>query len=176
MSHRPHLRNEISFTYVNEFIPLFSSAIGTTDVYDLFYQPVVKYGTILAIDERFNYETITSFSDDVEWICERAAHTRREYARETNGLPPESTAPKISGIPVFVANDLHDDIASRENVVQSLTEKIDQYQLCTDGEGYACDIGWRIPISRVLQNVKDPHEREGLLKKFFAAYVEFAVK
>lgn len=138
---------------------------------------LIDCDTMMAIDERFNYETITSFSDDdVEWICERAAYTRREYDRETNDPPPEATEPNISGIPVFVAIDLHDDIASREKVVQYLVERVDQHQYCPDGEGYACDIGWRLPIYRVLQNVRDPHEREDLLRKFFAAYVEFAMK
>jgi hypothetical protein len=47
LSHRPHLRNEISFTYVNEFIPLLSTALGTTNTYDLFSQRVVKYGELV---------------------------------------------------------------------------------------------------------------------------------
>lgn len=45
-SHKPHLRNEISFTYVKEFIRLFSM-VFEADVYDLFYQRVGKYGELV---------------------------------------------------------------------------------------------------------------------------------
>lgn len=46
-THRPHLRNEISSTYVKEFIRLFSTVLGTAVVYDLFYQRVEKYGELV---------------------------------------------------------------------------------------------------------------------------------
>jgi hypothetical protein len=45
-SNRPHLRNGISGVYVKEFIRLFSTVLGTADVYELFYQRVEKYGEL----------------------------------------------------------------------------------------------------------------------------------
>ena len=45
-SHKPHLRNEISSTYIKEFIRLFSM-VFEADVYDLFYQRVGKYGELV---------------------------------------------------------------------------------------------------------------------------------
>jgi hypothetical protein len=50
-SQRPHLRNGISLVYVREFVRLFSTVLGSVDVYELFYQRVKKYGELVRIGE-----------------------------------------------------------------------------------------------------------------------------
>lgn len=99
-----------------------------------------------------------------------------EYEQEMNGLSPEEMEPTIMGVPVFIANPRHEQPVSRESIIQYLLEKVEHQQLCPDGEDYACDIGWRIPLSRVLKNVGDGKERVRLLRQFFVAYVEVALK
>ena len=139
---------------------------------------LVDRDTMQAIDERFDYSTrIDSFNDDdVQWICNRARDIRDEYEQEMNELTEEEREPKILGVPVLIANPTHEQHVSAENIIQYLHEKVEQQQLCPEGEDYACDIGWRVPLSRVLHNVGDSKERVRLLRLFFAAYGEFALK
>lgn len=85
-SHRPHLRNEISFTYFNEFIRLFSTALGTADVYDLFYQRVEKYGEIFRKGEDQELDPATG--KPLYWETKTIFYLSELILRTRDNTPP----------------------------------------------------------------------------------------
>lgn len=120
---------------------------------------LVDGDTRQAIEERFDFSEIESFNDDdVQWICSRAREIRDQYDREMNRLAEEERTPTIAGVPVIIADPTNEQLASRENIIQYLLEKVEQQHLCPDGEDYACDIGWRIPLQQVVHSIRESEE------------------
>lgn len=98
LAHRPRLRNGISSTYIKEFIHLFSS-VFETDIYDLFYQRIQKYGELVRNGEFApKDEAMNNLSDLTELILrsrDNAPPINYNFGNESPNLSFEAIGVKM---------------------------------------------------------------------------------